>query len=47
MSTAVRSSSIIMTAAPTTSKGSGLSNNLSVMRSSYLNGPLGLGMLGA
>jgi hypothetical protein len=41
------SSSIIMAGAPTTSKGSGLLNNLSVMRSGHLNGPLALGMLGA
>ena len=43
----LRSSSIIMAGAPTTSKGCGLLNNLSVMRSGYLNGPLALGMLGA
>jgi hypothetical protein len=42
----LRSSSIIMAGAPTTSKGCGLLNNLSVMHSGYLNGPLALGMLG-
>jgi hypothetical protein len=42
----LRSSSIIMAGAPTTSKGSGLLNNLSVMHSRHLNGPLALGMLG-
>jgi hypothetical protein len=43
----MRTPSMITIGAPTTSKGSARTNEPSVMRSGYLNGPLALAMLGA
>jgi hypothetical protein len=40
------SSSMILPGAPTTSKGPGLANNLSVVRSGYPDGVLALGVCG-
>ncbi len=43
----LRSSSMIMTGSPTTSKDSGQANSLSVVRSGYMNSELALGVCGA